>query len=76
MLEICLWTIRSAWGKTTLITGGVGGEGEDRPTCKMGTFFIMYLDLSVSIFKIFQENGALGESKNWKFLFGCFSRNC
>ena len=28
----------SLWSKTTLITGSVGGAGEDPPTCEMGNF--------------------------------------
>ena len=36
--------------------GGVGGAGRDPLTCKMGTFFMMFLTLIQSIFISFQLN--------------------
>ena len=32
------WTNLSVWGKTTLITGGVGGAEVDPPSWKIGGF--------------------------------------
>ena len=40
VLDISLWTIRTAWSKTTLIADSVGGVGAVPPTCKMGTSFL------------------------------------
>ena len=57
VVEICLRTKASVWSKTSLNTGGVGGTGEDPPTCKMETFF-MSLTLTEPIFNNFQLNGA------------------
>ena len=50
-------TNHSVWSKTSLITGSVGGEGVDLPSCKMGTFFLRSLALSVPIYRHFQSNG-------------------
>ena len=58
MEEKCLCTICSVWSKTTLITGSVGGTGEDPPTCKMGVFFLMPLRLTEPSLNNFQLNGA------------------
>ena len=57
---MCLCTIYSVWSKTTLITVGVGGTGVDPPSCKMSTFFLGSLALSMPICRNFQSNGA-----NW-----------
>ena len=48
-----LWTIASAWSKTTLNTGSVGGAGACQNTRKKRTCFIMYLTLTELIFKNF-----------------------
>ena len=46
--------------KTTLNTGGVGGAEADPQTWKMGTYFLMSLELHMPIFNNFQYNGASG----------------
>ena len=50
----------TVWSKTTLITRGVGvaGPGVDPPTCKMDTFFLRSLAISIPIYRNFQSNGA------------------
>ena len=48
-----LCTICFVWSKTSLISGSAGGTemgGSSHFTCKLGTFFIMSLSLSVPIF--------------------------
>ena len=56
----------SVWGKTTLITGSVGGAGAGPPTLKMGTFFHIPLALTMPISNNFQLNRASGETpKLW-----------
>ena len=45
------------WSKTTQTTGSVGGTWEDPTTCKMGTFFLMFLTLTEPSLKNFQLNG-------------------
>ena len=52
--ELKDWTKRNLWSKTTLNTGGMGGAGVDPPTCKMGTFFLMSLTLTVPSLNNFQ----------------------
>ena len=56
------------WRKTTLITGGVGGTGENPPSCKMSKVFLGSSALCVPI----RRNGAnLRSFKLWiqKFIF-------
>ena len=55
--ELKDWTKRSVWSKTTLITSGVGVAGVDPPSCKMDTFFLVSLALSLPIYRHFQSNG-------------------
>ena len=52
------WTNRSVWSKTTLITGGVGGERVNPPSWKTGKFFLRSLTLSEPIYRNFQSNEA------------------
>ena len=53
VLDRILWTIRSVLSKTTQITGDVGEAEAVPPTCKVGTFFLMSLTLTESIFNNF-----------------------
>ena len=58
--------IASVRSKTTLITGCVCGKWVDPPFCKMDTFFLRSLALSVPICRNFQSNGAKWRSlKLW-----------
>ena len=72
-IDVCIWYIlrytvrelkdltnRSVWSNTTLITSSVGGAGVDPTSCKMGTFFLSSLGLSVPMYRNFQSNGC-----NW-----------
>ena len=53
------------WSKTILITGGMGGTGQD-PTCKLGRSFQIPLTLNMPIGNNVQLNGASGEiTKLW-----------
>ena len=65
----------TVWSKTTLITRGVGvaGPGVDPPTCKMDTFFLRSLALSVLIYRNFQSNGANWRI-DWNICCGTFSK--
>ena len=47
----------SVWNKTTLITSSVDGTGVNPPSCKMSTFFLRSLALSVPIYRNLQSNG-------------------
>ena len=61
--------IASVWNKTGLIAGCVGGSWANPPFCKMNTFFLRSLALSVPICGNFQSNGAKWRSlKLWLFL--------
>ena len=58
--------IASVRSKTTLITDCLCGKWVDHPFCKMNTFFLMSLALSVPICRNFQSNGARWRSlKLW-----------
>ena len=58
VVEKSLHTKASVWSKTNLNPGCVGGTWADPPSCKMNKFFLRSLALSMSIYKIFQSNGA------------------
>ena len=49
VVEICLHTKASVWSKTSLNTGCVGGTWVNPPSCKMNTFFLRSLALSMPI---------------------------
>ena len=57
-----LCTIACFWSKTTLIASSVSGAGVNPPFCKMGTFFLRSLALSVPIRRNFQSNGVKWQS--------------
>ena len=71
------------WSKTTIFTSSVGGTRMNPPYCKMSTFFLRSLALSVPIYRYFQSNGANWQSiERWtkkklysallcKFFFQC-----
>ena len=60
------WTKRNLWSKTTLISNSVSGAAVNPPFCKMITFFLRSLGLSVSIYRNFQSNGGKWRShKLW-----------
>ena len=50
-------TPQSVCSKTTLIASSVSGAGVNPPFCKMGTFFLRSLALSIPIYRNFQSNG-------------------
>ena len=52
---VYLCTIRSVWSKTTLISGGVGGEGDNPTTCDMGEIILMPLVLSMPLSTLVAE---------------------
>ena len=57
--ELKDWTKRHLWSKTTLIASSVSWAGVNPPTCKMGTFFLMSLTLTLTEPSLnnFQLNG-------------------
>ena len=57
-LDISLGPLAVFWSKTTLNTGCVSGTWVDPTSCKMGSFFLRSLALSVPIYRNFQSNGA------------------
>ena len=60
------WTKRNLWSKTTLIASSVSGAGVNLPFCKMVTFFLRSLGLSMPIYRNFQSNGGKWRShKLW-----------
>ena len=65
-LDISLGPLAVFWSKTTLNTGCVSGTWVDPTSCKMGSFFLRSLALSVPIYRNFQSNGAKWRSlKLW-----------
>ena len=64
--ELKDWTKRHLWSKTTLISSSVSGAGVNPPFCKMVTFFLRSLGLSVPTYRNFQSNGGKWRShKLW-----------
>ena len=58
-----LYGLSSVCYKTTQTTGGVGVAGACPPTSKLGTFLLWPLALNMPIYRHFQINGALGETR-------------
>ena len=59
-------TNRTLWSKTTLIASSFSGAGVNPPLCKMVTFFLRSLGLSMPIYRNFQSNGGKWRSdKLW-----------
>ena len=64
--ELKDWTKRHLWSKTTLISSSVIGAGVNPPFCKMVTFFLRSLGLSICQFiEISNQMEVNGEVTNF-----------
>ena len=62
-------TPQSVCSKTTLIASSVSEAGMNPPFCKMGTFFLRSLALSIPIYRNFQSNGGKWRSLKLRNFF-------